>query len=71
MKILEPQANRIRAAQMEVYKSDKEMSELLGITIPYYRQKLNGKKPWTLKDISMIQAATGKTFNYFYGLSDY
>lgn len=71
MKMLEVQGHRIKAAQLAANISDSEISDLLGLKTAYYRRKINGKQAWTLKDLEVIQAATGKTFNYFYGLSDY
>lgn len=68
MELAKPKNNRIRAIQAELDYTDQQMADALGTTKSYYKQKIHSNKPWTRRDIEIIQAISGKSFDYIYGL---
>lgn len=68
MELAKPKNNRIKAIQAEFDYTDQQMGDALGIGKKYYQQKILGRKPWTRTDIEIIQALSGKSFDYIYGL---
>lgn len=60
-------ANRVKIIQLELEYSDEKMAELLECTKQVYSMKINGGKPWTLKNLVALHTMSNKSYDWIMG----